>query len=93
MRKKLEFFDVKYNKINFYENPADRDDETKWYPYMQQALKSGEKNNHFYSKEKLLEADQDPVIVNYYWDKQLGKKPKRFEDQKEAMVKLNGLTN
>ena len=91
MRKKLEFFDVKYNKINFYENPADRDDETKWYPYMQQALKSGEKNNHFYSKEKLLEADQDPVIVNYYWDKALNKVIVKYEEEKKNYAKLCGL--
>ena len=34
MKKKIEFLDVKYNKINFYENSVDRYDETKWYSYM-----------------------------------------------------------
>ena len=93
LKKKIEFFNPKYNKNNFYENAEDKNDESKWYPWAAEAMKYSEKNNHFYSKSDLLTADGDPVIVNYYWDKQLGKKPKRYEDQKEAMVKLNGLTN
>ena len=74
------------------ENAEDKNDEAKWYPWVSEAMKYSEKNNHFYSKSDLLTADGDPVIVNYYWDKQLGKKPKRYEEQKEAMAKLNGFT-
>ena len=92
LKKKIEFFNPKYNKINFYENAEDKNDEAKWYPWVSEAMKYSEKNNHFYSKSDLLSADGDPVIVNYYWDKQLGKKPKRYEEQKEAMAKLNGFT-
>ena len=92
LKKKIEFFNPKYNKINFYENAEDKNDEAKWYPWVSEAMKYSEKNNHFYSKSDLLTADGDPVIVNYYWDKQLGKKPKRYEEQKEAMAKLNGFT-
>ena len=92
LKKQIEFFNPKYNKINFYENAEDKNDEAKWYPWVSEAMKYSEKNNHFYSKSDLLTADGDPVIVNYYWDKQLGKKPKRYEEQKEAMAKLNGFT-
>ena len=91
MRKKIEFFDPKYNKINFYENPADRDDQTKWYPYMKQIIAAGEKNNHFYSKEKLLEADQVPFIINYCWDKLLNKVIVKYEEEKKNYAKLCGL--
>ena len=93
MKKKIEFLEPKYNKINFYENPEDKNDESKWYPWAGEAMKFSEKNNHFFSKSDLLTADGDPVIVNYYWDKQLGKKPKKYGEQKEAMAKLNGFTN
>ena len=44
MRKKIGFFKPKYNKINFQENPVNKDDETKWYSYNQKALKVGGKN-------------------------------------------------
>ena len=91
MRKKIEFFHPRFNKINFYENPTDKNDETKWYPYMQQTIKMGEKNNHFYSKEELLEADNDPVIVQYYWDKLLNKVITKYEDEKKNYAKLSGL--
>ena len=91
MRKKIEFFHPKYNKINFYENPADKDDESKWYSYMQQTIKMGEKNNHFYTKEELLEADQDPVIVHYYWDQALNKVIVKYEEEKRNYAKLSGL--
>ena len=30
MRKTIEFFNSKFNKINFDENPADKDDEMVW---------------------------------------------------------------
>lgn len=90
MRKKIEFLEPKFNKINFYENSDDKNEESKWYPWAAEAVKFSEKNNHFYSKNDLLAADGDPVIVNYYWDKQLGKKPKKYEEQKENMAKLNG---
>ena len=90
MKKKIEFLDVKYNKINFYENPDDKNDENKWYPWVAEAMKYSEKNNHFYSKSDLLAADGDPVIINYTWEKQLNKKPKKYEECKEALAKLNG---
>ena len=58
---------------------------------MQQTIKMGEKNNHFYSKEELLEADNDPVIVQYYWDKLLNKVITKYEDEKKNYAKLSGL--
>ena len=93
MRKKIEFFEPKFNKINFYENPDDKNDESKWYPWVSEAFKYGEKNNHFYSKEDLLAADGDPFIINYVWEAQLGKKPKKYEEEKETFAKLNGFIN
>lgn len=39
MRKKIEFFHPKYNKINYYENPEDKSDETKWYSWVIETLK------------------------------------------------------
>jgi lipopolysaccharide biosynthesis glycosyltransferase len=91
MRKKIEFFNPKFNKINFYENPADKDDETKWYSYMQQTIKIGEKNNHFYTKEELLQADENPTIIHYYWDKALNKVIVKYEEEKKEYARLNGL--
>jgi len=91
MRKKIEFFHPRFNTINFYENPSDKNDESKWYPYMLQTIKMGEKNNHFYSKEELLEADNDPVIVQYYWDKLLNKVIAKYEEEKKNYGKLCGL--
>ena len=88
MRKKIEFFHPKYNKINFYENPEDKDDESKWYPWVMETLKIGEKNNHFYTKEELLEADKDPVIIHYAWDAQLNKVIKKYEDDKNLYAKM-----
>ena len=88
MRKKIEFFHPKFNKINFYENPVDRDNESKWYDYMQQTLKLGEKNNHLYTKEELLEADENPVIIHYYWDKALEKVIVKYEEDKKEYAKL-----
>ena len=88
MRKKIEFFHPKFNKINFYENPVDRDNESKWYEYMQQTLKLGEKNNHLYTKEELLEADENPVIIHYYWDKALEKVIVKYEEDKKEYAKL-----
>jgi hypothetical protein len=73
MRKKIEFFHPKYNKINYYENPEDKSDETKWYSWVIETLKIGEKYNHFYTKEELIKADDDPVIIHYAWEKQLNK--------------------
>ena len=91
MRKKIEFFHPKFNKINYYENPADKEDESKWYSFMQQTLKAGEKNNHFYTKQDLMEADEDPVIVHYYWDKALDKVIIKYEEEKKEYTKLCGL--
>ena len=88
MRKKIEFFHPKFNKINFYENPVDRDNDSKWYEYMQQTLKLGEKNNHLYTKEELLEADENPVIIHYYWDKALEKIIVKYEEDKKEYAKL-----
>ena len=90
MKKKIEFLEVKYNKINFYENSEDKNDENRWYPWVGEAMKYSEKNNHFYSKTDLLTADGDPVITNYVWEKQLSKKPKKYQEQKEMLAKLNG---
>ena len=92
MRKKIEFLEPKFNKINFYENPEDKNDESKWYPWVGEAIKFSEKNNHFYTKEDLLAADGEPFIVNYYWDKQLGKNPKKLQEEKEMLNKLNGVS-
>ena len=88
MRKKIEFFHPKYNKINFYEKPKDRFKEEKWYPWVSEALKLGEKNNHFYTKEELVEADNDPVIIHYAWDTQLNKVIKKYEDEKNFYAKM-----
>ena len=89
MRKKIEFFNPKYNKISFYEKDEDKNDESKWYPWVAETLKYGEKNIHFYTKEDLLSADSDPVIINYLWENQLGKKVKRYEEEKEKYAKIN----
>ena len=90
MRKKIEFFNPKFNKISFYEKDEDKNDESKWYPWVAETMKYGEKNNHFYTKEDLLSADSDPFVVNYLWENQLGKKVKKYEDEKEKYAKING---
>jgi lipopolysaccharide biosynthesis glycosyltransferase len=92
MRKKIEFFHPKYNKINFYENNEDKNDENKWYPWVSQTLKLSEKNNHFYSKEELMEADNDPVIIHYAWDAQLNKVIKKYEEDKNTFATLVGIS-
>ena len=43
-------------------------------------MKLSEKNNHFYTKQELIEADQDPVIINYSFDKQLNKESKKYRE-------------
>ena len=91
MRKKIEFFNPKFNKISFYEKPEDKNDESKWYPWVEQTLKYGEKYNHFYTKEDLLSADSDAFIINYLWDKELGKKVEKYEEELEKYSKINGL--
>ena len=91
MRKKIEFFNPKFNKISFYEKPEDKNDESKWYPWVDQTLKYGEKYNHFYTKEDLLSADSDAFIINYLWDKELGKKVEKYEEELEKYCKINGL--
>ena len=90
MRKKIQFLNLKFNKYNFYENSEEKNDETKWYPCAAESIKYGEKSNHFYTKEELLSADSDPYIINYVWDIQLKKKPKKYEEEKETYAKLNG---
>ena len=89
MRKKIEFFHPKFNKINFYENDEDKNDESKWYPWVAETMKYGEKNNHFYTKEDLLAADGEPFIVNYLWENQLNKKVKKYEEEKDKYAKIN----
>ena len=88
MRKKIDFFHPKFNKISFYENPEDKSDESKWYPWVVEALKIGERNNHFYTKEDLIEADNNPIIIHYAWEKQLNKVVKKYEDDKAFYAKL-----
>ena len=92
MRRKIEFFHPKYNKINFYETPEDKNNEEKWYPWVADTLKEGEKHNHFYTKEDLIAADSDPIIIHYAWEKQLNKTIKKYEDDKSNYAKLIGLT-
>ena len=91
LRKKIEFFHPKYNKINFYENEEDRNDESKWYQWMEQTLKIGSRNNHFYSKDDLIQADKDPVIIHYAWERYLLKNVKKYEDEKKFYANLNGI--
>ena len=93
MRRKIEFFHPKYNKFNFYEKPEDKDDKSKWYPWMEQTLNLGNKNNHFYTREELIEADKDPVIIHYIWDRHLNKVIKKYEEDKEFYGKLIGINN
>ena len=92
MRKKIEFFHPKYNKINYYQNPEDKTNEQNWYPWVVETLKQSEKNNHFYTKEDLIAADNDPVIIQYAWDKQLNKVIKKYEDDKEFYGRMAGIS-
>ena len=89
MRKKVEFLNPKYNKISFYENPDDKNDETKWYPWVAETIKYGEKNNHFYTKEDLLNADSDPVIINYLWENHLNKKVIKYQEEMDKYARIN----
>lgn len=91
MRKKIEFFGPRYNKINFYESQYDRTDESKWYKWMTEMLKNSFKSNHFYTKEELLDADENPVIIHYAWDRYLNKNISRYEEVKNFYAKLSGL--
>ena len=91
LRKKIEFFHPKYNKINYYEKDEDKSDESKWYWWMDQTLKIGNRNNHFYSKEELIEADNDPVIIHYAWDRYLQKTIKKYEEDKQFYGNLTGI--
>lgn len=93
MRRKIEFFHPKYNKFNFYEKPEDKEDKNKWYPWMEQTLNIGSKNNHFYTREELIEADNDPVIIHYIWDRHLNKIIKKYEEDKEFYGNLTGINN
>ena len=91
MRKKIEFFHPKYNKINFYQDPQDKNNEQNWYPWIIETLKQSEKYNHFYTKEDLINADNDPVIIQYAWEKQLDKKVLKYEEDKNFYGKLLGI--
>lgn len=93
MRRKIEFFGPKYNKINFYESPMDRKDESKWYSWMVKMLENGFKNNHFYTKVELIDADENPVIIHYAWDRYLNKNISKYEEVKNYYAKLSGLIN
>jgi lipopolysaccharide biosynthesis glycosyltransferase len=93
MRRKIEFFHPKYNKFNFYENPDDINDKSKWYPWMEQTLALGNRNNHFYTREELIEADKDPVIIHYIWDRYLNKVIKKYEEDKNFYANLTGINN
>ena len=88
MRKKIDFFHPKFNKLNYYENSEDKDDETKWYSYMISNLKLGERNNHFYTKNELIEADNNPIIVHYAWDRYLNKNITKYEEEKNFFKNL-----
>ena len=88
LRRKIEFFHPKYNKINFYEKEEDKNDESKWYWWMEQNLKIGSRNNHFYTKEELIEADKDPVIIHYAWDRYLYKTVDKYEKEKQFYCNL-----
>ena len=88
LRRKIEFFHPKYNKINFYEKEEDKNDESKWYWWMEQNLKIGSRNNHFYTKEELIEADRDPVIIHYAWDRYLYKTVDKYEKEKQFYSNL-----
>jgi lipopolysaccharide biosynthesis glycosyltransferase len=91
MKRKIEFFHPRYNKVNYYEKEDDKNDESKWYPWVIETLKQTEKNNHFYTKEELIEADKDPVIIHYYWEKKLNKEVKKYEYNKKFYANLVGL--
>ena len=93
MRRKIEFLGPRYNKINFYESPMDRKDESKWYSWMVEMLRNGFKNNHFYTKEELIDADENPVIIHYAWDRYLNKTISKYEEAKNFYAKLSGLIN
>ena len=92
MRKKVEFFHPKYNKVNYYEKIEDKNNEQNWYPWVMETLKQGEKFNHFYSKSELIEADNDPVIIQYAWEKQLNKVVQKYEDDQKFYGNLVGLS-
>ena len=92
MRKKVEFFHPKYNKINYYENIEDKNNEEKWYPWVKETLRQGEKFNHFYTKDELIKADNDPVIIQYAWEKQLNKVVKKYEDDLKFYGNMIGLS-
>ena len=91
LRRKIEFFHPKYNKINYYEKEEDKNDESKWYWWMDQTLKIGSRNNHFYTKEELIEADKDPVIIHYAWDRYLLKTIDKYEKDKQFYANLTGI--
>ena len=91
-RRKIEFFHIKFNKINFYEKPEDKTNEASWYSWVSETLKQSEKNIHIFTKEELMEADNDPVIIHYAWEKQLNKVVKKYEDDKKFYANMTGLS-
>ena len=91
LRRKIEFFDPRFNKINYYEKEEDKNNESKWYYWMKKVLKMGNRNNHFYTKEELIEADKDPVIIHYAWDRYLQKNVDKYEKEKQFYGNLTGI--
>jgi len=89
MKDKIDFFSPRFNKISFYENNEDKYNESKWYPWVEKMMKCDEKNDHFYTKEDLLNADSDPYIINYLWENKLGKNVKKYNEDKNKYAKIN----
>ena len=56
---------------------------------MAETIKYGEKNNHFYTKEDLLNADSDPVIINYLWENHLNKKVIKYQEEIDKYARIN----
>ena len=89
MKDKIDFFSPRFNKISFYENNEDKYNESKWYPWVEKMMTCDEKNEHFYTKEDLLNADSDPYIINYLWENKLGKNVKKYNEDKNKYAKIN----
>ena len=89
MKDKIDFFSPRFNKISFYEKNEDKYNESKWYPWVEKMMTCEEKNEHFYTKEDLLNADSDPYIINYLWEKKLGKIVQKYNDDKSKYAKIN----
>ena len=89
MKDKIDFFSPRFNKISFYENNEDKYNESKWYPWVEKMMTCDEKNEHFYTKEDLLNADSDPVIINYLWENHLNKKVIKYQEEMDKYARIN----